>query len=66
MTYWDEDIALEPVYEQLLSEGIEGLPKVISHLLNEAMKLERSRYLKAELYECCEGRVSHANGFKPK
>ena len=65
MTY-QSDLNANDLFEQLLSSGLEGLPQLLSMIFNEAMKLERSRYLSAGSYERTSERVSHANGFKPK
>ena len=35
-------------------------------LLNEAMKIERSKALGAQPYQRTDTRVGHANGYKPK
>ncbi len=35
-------------------------------LVNNAMQVERSRYLQAEEYERTEEQIGHANGYKPK
>jgi len=35
-------------------------------IINQAMLIERDRYLKAERYERTLERTSYANGFKPK
>lgn len=39
---------------------------MVGTILNEAMKIEREKYLNAPLYERREGRISHANGYKDK
>jgi transposase-like protein len=52
---------------QLLSEnGFEGMANAMQILFNEAMKIERSQYLKAAPYQRTEERQSYANGFKEK
>ncbi|HBO33196.1 MAG TPA: hypothetical protein DD636_00380 [Anaerolineaceae bacterium] len=35
-------------------------------LINNALQVERSKFLQAEQYERTEGRKGHANDFKPK
>ena len=53
---------LEEIFETI-SEGYEGnLPKLIGTIFNEAMKIEREKYLNAPLYGRKKGRISHANG----
>ena len=54
------------ILEHLLSEGSGGLVRVVEVLLNEAMKLERSRHLMAQPYERTDERQGHSNGFKNK
>lgn len=61
-----DDIANRKVFELISDYGMDGLPKVVEILFNEAMRLERSRYLGAEEYERSEGRQGYANGYKPK
>jgi transposase-like protein len=46
--------------------GLEGLPRAIEMLINEAMKIERTVALGAAPYERSENRRGYANGFKPK
>ncbi len=52
--------------EQVTSEGLEYLPTLIEVLINTAMQAERSKYLKADLYERTDQRNGYANGYKPK
>ncbi|MGB2955694.1 MAG: transposase [Anaerolineales bacterium] len=52
--------------EQVTSEGLEYLPTLIEVLINTAMQAERSKYLKADLYERTDQRNGFANGYKPK
>lgn len=52
---------------ELISEkGFEGMLEAMQILLNEAMLIERARYLQAAPYERTETRQDYANGFKPK
>ena len=57
---------LEQVLELLTEHGFDGMARAIQVLLNEAMKLERSAALGAQLYERTDERRGYANGFKPK
>lgn len=66
MTYRVEDTALERVFELLAEEGFDGMSQALEVLLNEMMKVERSRHLQAGPYERSEQRQGYANGFKPK
>ncbi len=52
--------------ELLIENGFDGIADAVSVLMNTAMKIERSRYLKAEHYERTEQRQSYANGYKAK
>lgn len=52
---------------QIISEqGMAGLGSAFQVLLNQAMLIERDRYLGATSYERTESRTGYANGFKPK
>lgn len=52
---------------QIISElGMTGLGSAFQVLLNQAMLIERDRYLGAASYERTEARTGYANGFKPK
>lgn len=46
--------------------GLEGMDQVMTILINEAMKAERSGALQARAYERTPVRQGYANGFKPK
>jgi len=52
--------------EDLAEKGLEAIPELMRVLINNAMQVERSKYLQAEQYERTEDRKGHANGFKPK
>ncbi len=54
------------VLEHLNENGLDGMAKAVEILLNEAMKLERSEFLRAGPYERNADRQGYANGFKPK
>lgn len=52
---------------QLIAEkGFGGMSEAMQILFNEAMLIERSRYLGASPYERSDTRQDYANGFKPK
>jgi transposase-like protein len=51
---------------ELAENGLEAVPELLRVLINNAMQVERSKYLQAEEYERTEERVGHANGYKPK
>ncbi|NCP41722.1 MAG: IS256 family transposase, partial [Rhodoferax sp.] len=50
----------------LLTQGLDGAGEALRILVNEAGKIERAQHLNAQPFERCEGRLGHANGFKPK
>ncbi len=58
--------ALQQVLGILADHGLDGLGEAVKIVLEAAMKLERSRFLKAAPYERTEERRGHANGFKRK
>lgn len=66
MTQRVEDTVYSHVLELLMQEGSNGFRPALESLINEAMKLERQRYLGVGPYERSEGRHDSANGYKPK
>jgi transposase-like protein len=52
--------------EELVGKGLEAVPEMMRILINQAMQVERSKYLQADEYERTEERKGHANGYKPK
>jgi putative transposase len=52
--------------EDLAEKGLEAIPEMMRVLINNAMQVERSKYLQAGEYERTEDRKGHANGYKPK
>ena len=52
--------------EDLTERGLEAVPEMMRVLINQAMQVERSKYLQADEYERTEERKGHANGYKPK
>lgn len=54
------------ILEELIEQGTEAFREVLEKLFNLAMQLERSDYLRAELYERTAERRAHANGYKDK
>ena len=52
--------------EDLVERGLEAVPEMMRVLINQAMQVERSKYLQADEYERTEDRKGHANGYKPK
>ena len=43
MTHWKNNTEIELVLEKIISNGVERLKSAVSLLINEAMKVERSR-----------------------
>ena len=66
MTHAYDDNELLNPEEVLIESGFDGFKSAIEILLNQAMAIERARYLKAERYERTEERQGYANGTKPK
>lgn len=66
MTCQVQDKVINDVLELLVAEGFEGMADAMSIMLNEAMRLDRSRHLGAGLWERAEARQGYANGYKPK
>jgi transposase-like protein len=57
---------LEAAFAALLDHGLDGAGEALRILVNEASRLERARFLKAQPHERTSERTDHANGFKPK
>jgi transposase-like protein len=52
--------------EELVKQGMDGLPDLMRVLVTEAMRIERVNFLSAKPYERTEERRGYANGYKPK
>ncbi len=62
-----EEITMLSQVSSILEEnGLEGIASCVEILINEAMRIERSRELHAEPYQRTQGRRGYANGYKPK
>lgn len=66
MSYPLQNITMGSLLEMICEQGFDGMSQAMQILMNEAMKVERARYLKANPYERIPDRSDHANGFKPK
>lgn len=66
MTHPSEDNAIRAAMESVVENGLEGMGEALRILINEAMKIERTDFLRATPYERSEDRIGHANGFKDK
>jgi len=67
MTHQNDNTAVTEAMEQIIEHGLDGLGDAMTILLlNEAMRIERSRVLKAAPWERTEQRQGYANGYKDK
>ena len=66
MTREEQNNAIDAAVELIMQEGFEGFADAFRMLLNEAMRIERSRHLGAGAWERSPTRQGYANGFKPK
>lgn len=66
MTHEQETTAVSDAVQMVLEEGLDGLGPAVSVLLNEAMKIERSRTLGAGPWQRTPERNGYANGYKPR
>lgn len=66
MTYKQEDTIFDQAMELLIENGFDEVAIPIGIMMNAAMKIERSRFLKAAPYERTQQREGYANGFKDK
>ena len=62
----EQPTAIESVLEVLSEHGLGAMAEAMQTLLNEAMKLERSEFLRAAPGERTDDRTGYANGFKDK
>lgn len=60
------DTKVSEAVELIAEKGFAGMIEAMQVLFNEAMLIERSRYLGVDPYERSEARHDYANGFKPK
>jgi putative transposase len=51
---------------ELLEQGLDGIPELLRTLINNAMQTERAKFLQAGNYERTEERKGYSNGYKPK
>jgi transposase-like protein len=66
MTHRVDDTTIAHVMETLIANGLDGMADALAVLMNEAMKLERSKFLAAGPFERTEERRGYANGYKDK
>lgn len=61
-----EDNPISHAMEIIIEHGFGGMDQAMAILINEAMKIERAKVLKAASYERTPDRTGYANGFKGK
>jgi putative transposase len=66
MTYQNDFTLPTELLEQVAEQGLDFLPELIRIVINNAMQVERQKYLGVGPYERSTARQGHANGFKPK
>ncbi len=66
MTHHEQRTPWGDALEALSENGFDGMAEAMRVLIDEAMKIERSDFLGADLHERTEQRRGYANGFKPK
>ena len=66
MTHRGENKAFDQVLEVLIENGLDGMASALEVVFNEAMKLERSDFLRAVPHERTTDRRGYGNGFKDK
>lgn len=66
MTRQDKSNPLQQAMELVAENGMEGMAQAVRIVLNEAMKIERTKALCAAPYQRTDSRRGYANGFKPK
>lgn len=66
MTYQNNFTLSPEILEEISEQGLDYIPELIRVLVNEAMKEERQKYLRAEPYQRLEERQGQANGYKEK
>jgi putative transposase len=57
---------VDTVVQLLCESGLSQMAEAVRIMLNEAMRIERSRAIEAEPYQRTERRKGYANGYKPK
>ena len=66
MTHQADSTVLTEAMEQIIEHGLDGFSDAMTIVLNEAMRIERSRVLRAAPWERTEQRQGYANGYKDK
>ena len=66
MAHQSECSAVDSVVQLLSESGLSHIAEAVRIILNEAMRIERSRVIQAAPYQRTDRRRGYANGFKPK
>ncbi len=66
MTYAHNFTLPQDMVEYIIEQGSDSLPEILRIMINEALKVERQKYLGAGSYERSPERRDSANGYKPK
>ena len=66
MAHQPEFNVVDTVVQLLCESGLSQMAEAVRIMLNEAMRIERSRAIEAEPYQRTERRKGYANGYKPK
>ena len=66
MTHQDNYNSIHSAVEQIIEFGLDGLDSAVAILINEAMRIERSKALGAKPWERIDTRQGYANGYKDK
>jgi len=66
MTYQNNFTLSPEILEEISEQGLDYIPELIRVLVNEAMKEERQKYLRAEPYQRHDERQGQSNGYKEK
>lgn len=66
MTHQNNYNGIHSAVEQVIEFGLDGLDSAVAILINEAMRIERSKALGARPWERSDTRQGYANGYKDK
>lgn len=61
-----QDNLINTAIQEVINHGEDGFERAVEILFNEAMRIERSRVLRALPFERTEERTGYANGYKDK
>ena len=61
-----DNTSIQSAIELVSTQGFDGIAEAVGIIINQAMLLERNKYLQAEPYQRTAERQGYANGFKPK